>query len=98
MSHTLTVTTDDATLSCAIFIDRRFIPGTDEGPVELILRQGEHSLTYDVRGPGAEVGISIAGDPAAQIIVPPDETWPFKVSVPADRTAGADRLYFVVGG
>jgi hypothetical protein len=94
MSHKLEVEQDDATQSCMIFIDRRPVIDPDLGT----LRHGEHSLTYDVRGAGATVKISIAGDPTTNVIIPAGATWPFKVTVPDDRTGEADRIYFVVGG
>jgi len=98
MRYLLKVDQDDATQSCAIFIDREPIAGTDDPDgVRLELASGEHTLTYDVSGPGAEVEIALEGNPEPKIIIPSDGEWPFAVAVPDDRTGLADRIYFIVG-
>ena len=74
MAYNLKVDQDAATYSCVIFIDRVPQLGADQpGGVDVDLAAGEHSLTYDVRGPGAKVSISLAGDPPPTIIVPATE-------------------------
>ena len=95
MPFTIKIEPDASVLVWAVHLNGRPVIGFNEdNEAPLYVEEGENRLTYEVRGSGSSLAITVLEEPP--FIDPPDATWPFEVQVPGDRTVAYDALYFAV--